>query len=87
MSVSGKISSLCIVGLIVGCLWGRSAPVHAEIKQPTVRRNPSLSGEALVFFQGGSPLPASKDMLLREGDAYELMREPLFSWNFPMGVK
>ncbi len=68
MSVSGKISSLCIVGLIVGCLWGRSAPVHAEIKQPTVRIA-SLSGEALVFFQGGSPLPASKDMLLREGDS------------------
>lgn len=57
-----------MIGLIVGYLGGKPVPIYAEIKQPTARIA-SFSGEAMVFFQGGSPMPASKDMLLREGDS------------------
>ena len=49
----------------LGGLQGGSA--YAEARAPTATIV-SLEGEALVFFQGGSPIPASVDTVLREGD-------------------
>lgn len=62
-----NIFFLGILGVILGGLGTRCAPVWAEIQQPTAEIL-FLRGEALVFFQGGSPMPASVNMVLREGD-------------------
>ena len=59
---------LCLLGVSIGRLGTRCVPVWAEIQQPTAKILP-FHGEAVVFFQGGSPMPASRDMLLREGDS------------------
>lgn len=51
-----------------GWLQSVCRPAYAEVRAPTATIV-SLHGEALVFFQGGAPIPVSEDTVLRQGDA------------------